>query len=85
MNFLGLLAERIDSFNERVGRFVSWITTLLVVVVFVDVVMRYLFNVSFVFTQELGVAPVRLHLPHRRGLHSFARRACPGWTSFTSA
>jgi TRAP-type mannitol/chloroaromatic compound transport system permease small subunit len=36
-----------------VGRFVAWVTFLVVVVVFVDVVMRYAFNTSFVFTQEM--------------------------------
>lgn len=53
MNLLLLLAARIDIINEKLGHFVSWITTLLVAVVFTDVVMRYLFNISFVFTQEL--------------------------------
>ncbi len=53
MHALKRLANGIDKINEYVGRFVSWITTLLVVVVFADVVMRYLFNMSFVFTQEL--------------------------------
>jgi TRAP-type mannitol/chloroaromatic compound transport system permease small subunit len=46
-------ADLIDKFNEIVGRFVSWIVVLLVLVVFGDVVMRYAFNTSFVFTQEL--------------------------------
>ena len=31
----------------------AWSTALVVLVVFVDVVMRYAFNTSFVFTQEL--------------------------------
>ncbi|GAB6906631.1 C4-dicarboxylate ABC transporter permease [Desulfosarcina cetonica] len=43
----------IDHANEIIGRGVSWVTLLLVVVVFVDVIMRYLFKASFVFTQEL--------------------------------
>ncbi len=43
----------IDAVNERVGRFVSWATLLLVAVTFTDVVMRYFFNTSYVFTQEL--------------------------------
>lgn len=43
----------IDALNRVVGRVVSWATLLVVVVVFVDVVMRYAFNTSFVFTQEL--------------------------------
>lgn len=43
----------IDTVNIWVGRFVAWTTALVVLVVFVDVVMRYLFRTSFVFTQEL--------------------------------
>lgn len=53
MDFLARLAELIDNINEWVGRAVSWVTTGLVAVVFIDVVMRYMFNTSFVFTQEL--------------------------------
>jgi len=53
MDFLKSIATRIDAINEWVGRGVSWVTTGLVVVVFVDVVMRYAFKTSFVFTQEL--------------------------------
>ncbi len=53
MQFLRRLATKIDTLNEWVGRGVSWVTTLLVAVVFTDVVMRYLFNTSYVFTQEL--------------------------------
>lgn len=52
-SFLGKIADGIDSVNERIGRLVSWVVTLLVAVVFIDVVMRYAFNTSFVFTQEL--------------------------------
>jgi len=53
MAFLIKLAGRIDSINEWIGRGVAWVTGSLVAVVFVDVVMRYAFNTSFVFTQEL--------------------------------
>lgn len=53
LNLLKLFCGAIDSTNEAVGRFVSWISLLLVLVVFVDVVMRYLFKTSFVFVQEL--------------------------------
>ena len=53
MDTLRKFADRIDAFNDAVGRGVSWVTTLLVAVVFLDVVMRYAFSVSFVFTQEL--------------------------------
>jgi TRAP-type mannitol/chloroaromatic compound transport system permease small subunit len=53
MNFLIQSSKIIDKINEYVGRVVAWVTLGLVVVVFVDVVMRYLFQTSFVFTQEL--------------------------------
>ncbi len=47
------LARRIDWFQERVGRFTAWLMFAMVAVVFVDVVFRYLFSKSSVFTQEL--------------------------------
>jgi TRAP-type mannitol/chloroaromatic compound transport system permease small subunit len=53
MNVLKTFSRWIDGLNEWVGRGVAWVTLALVVVIFVDVVMRYLFNTSFVFTQEL--------------------------------
>ena len=53
MNALRAFCRGIDKLNEWVGTFVSWITALVVVVVFVDVVMRYAFKTSFVFTQEM--------------------------------
>lgn len=53
METLKRIADVIDAINERVGRGVSWVTAGLVLVVFGDVVMRYVFNISFVFTQEL--------------------------------
>ena len=53
MKFLIKIARGIDVLNEWVGRGVAWVTLLLVLVIFVDVVMRYMFRTSFVFTQEL--------------------------------
>jgi len=53
MNPLKRFCDWIDALNEYVGRLVSWVTALVVAVVFVDVVMRYAFKTSFVFTQEL--------------------------------
>lgn len=44
------LARKIDAFQERVGRAVSWLMLAMVAVVFTDVL---LFNKSSVFTQEL--------------------------------
>jgi len=53
MEVLRRIANIIDSINEWIGNVVAWVTAGLVAVVFVDVVMRYAFNTSFVFTQEL--------------------------------
>jgi TRAP-type mannitol/chloroaromatic compound transport system permease small subunit len=53
MEALKTLTRFIDKINEWVGRGVGWVTLGLVLVVFIDVVMRYLFNSSYVFTQEL--------------------------------
>lgn len=47
------LARKIDGFQDRFGRGVSWLMLLMVVVVFTDVIMRYAFKTSFVWTQEL--------------------------------
>ncbi len=47
------LARRIDWFQERFGNAVSWLMFGMVVVVFGDVVARYLFNRSSVLIQEL--------------------------------
>lgn len=53
MSFAKRVSQSIDLVNEWVGRGVAWTTFGLVLVVFADVVMRYLFNTSYVFTQEL--------------------------------
>ena len=75
LNWLKVFCGAIDSTNEAVGRMVSWVSLLLVLVVFVDVVMRYLFKTSYVFTQELewhlftfliGAGYTLLHDSHER-------------------
>ena len=53
MKLLRRICTWIDTMNDWVGRAVAWTTLLLVMVTFVDVVMRYFFNTSYVFTQEL--------------------------------
>ena len=53
MKLLMHICGWIDTVNDWVGRAVAWTTLLLVLVTFVDVVMRYFFNTSYVFTQEL--------------------------------
>jgi hypothetical protein len=52
MVLLKRLCTWIDTLNSWVGRGVSWVTALVVAVVFIDVVMRYTVKISFVFTQE---------------------------------
>ena len=47
------LASKIDAFQERWGRGVSWLMFGMVVVVFGDVIFRYAFNRSWVWVQEL--------------------------------
>lgn len=42
----------IDALNERVGRFVSWLTLVMVLITFCIVVLRYLFDLSWVMMQE---------------------------------
>jgi TRAP-type mannitol/chloroaromatic compound transport system permease small subunit len=51
--FLRRLCQKIDAINTWVGHVAALGTAVVVVVVFVDVVMRYAFNTSFVATQEL--------------------------------
>lgn len=53
MGFLEKVYKWIDTLNTWVGNFVAWSTAIVVAVVFIDVVMRYAFKTSFVFTQEL--------------------------------
>jgi len=45
MKVLMKLAGVIDAVNEWIGRGVAWVSLGLVLVVFTDVVMRYLFNI----------------------------------------
>jgi len=53
MRFLKSFVRSADSLNEKLGVFVSWITTLLVLVVCYDVFTRYFLKESSVAVQEL--------------------------------
>ena len=53
MKTLSIICRWIDGLNEWVGRAAAFAALGLVLVVFTDVVMRYLFHTSFVFIQEL--------------------------------
>lgn len=52
MGLIGGIASVIDRINERIGRAVSWLALVLVLVQFVIVLMRYVFGISYVFMQE---------------------------------
>jgi TRAP-type mannitol/chloroaromatic compound transport system permease small subunit len=47
------LARRIDAWQERFGRGVSWLSLLMIAVVFGDVLMRYTLRITYVAAQEL--------------------------------
>ena len=47
------IAAGIGRLNERVGRAVSWLTTILVLLVCFDVVTRYLFSITQAWIMEL--------------------------------
>jgi len=47
------LARKIDLVQEHIGRAMSWVMLAMVLVTFADVVLRYAFNQSAVWTQEL--------------------------------
>jgi len=53
VTFLRLLVRLIDGFNEKIGIVISWLTTLLVLVVCYDVFTRYFLRSSSVAVQEM--------------------------------
>jgi TRAP-type mannitol/chloroaromatic compound transport system permease small subunit len=55
MGLLRRITHSIDWINEQVGRGVSWLTVAMVLDVFAVVVLRYLFDVGWVWMQELYV------------------------------
>ncbi len=55
MGFLKSIAQLIDRINESVGVAVSWLTVAMVIDVFTVVVLRYVFNIGWVWMQELYV------------------------------
>ena len=46
------LAQRLQAFNNRIGRAVSWLTLAMVLVTFLVVVLRYAFNLGWIWLQE---------------------------------
>ena len=53
MQILTTISRLIDGFNDKMGHLVGWLTTLMVLIVFYDTVMRYVFNKGNVALQEL--------------------------------
>src|SRR5690554_3054538 len=52
MTALARIASLIDALNERVGRAVSWLAILMVLVQFVVVLQRYVFGIGSIWMQE---------------------------------
>ena len=52
-SFLEKISTALNGLNEQVGKAVSWLTTLLVLLFVYDVFMRYLFNSTAVWIGEL--------------------------------
>lgn len=47
------LAARIERFVDRVGRAISWLALVIVALMSVNVILRYLFSIGSVWSQEL--------------------------------
>lgn len=53
MEILKYYIRIMDAFSEKTGAVVSWLSTLLVIAVFYDVIMRYVFRNGSIAIQEL--------------------------------
>ncbi len=53
MQILENFVNFVDGLSDKIGHLVGWITTLMVLIVFYDTVMRYAFNQGNVALQEL--------------------------------
>jgi TRAP-type mannitol/chloroaromatic compound transport system permease small subunit len=52
VNRLLAIARFIDLMNEKIGRSISWLALIMILVQFVVVVMRYIFGMGSIFMQE---------------------------------
>ena len=52
MTALARIAGWIDTLNEGIGRAVSWLALLMVLVQFIVVLQRYVFGIGSIFMQE---------------------------------
>ncbi len=69
MKALLAIAGVIDAVNEHIGRAVSWFTVLMVLVTVVIVVLRYGFNMGYIWMQESV-----------RFMYAFVFMLCAGYT-----
>ena len=53
MEFLSSYVKYVNKINTTIGKYTSWLTTALVLIVVFDVITRYVFNESSVAIQEL--------------------------------
>ena len=52
MDFLNFLKTKINKINQFVGELVSWLTLIMVIITALVVLLRYGFNVGFIWMQE---------------------------------
>lgn len=87
MNICYRLTQWIDTLNDRIGNYVSWLAITMILIQFSTVVLRYIFGISFIWMQEgvvylhatlfmMGAAYTLLHEGHVR-VDIFYRTAPP--------
>ncbi len=52
MSVLQNLATKLDNFSQATGKLISWMTLLMVIITFSVVVLRYAFNLGWIWLQE---------------------------------
>ncbi len=94
MNFVAAFVRVIDRINDVIGRAVAWLTLAMVLVAFAGVVLRYGFDLGWIWLQEsyvwlngvvfmLGAAYTLLHEGHVR-VDLFYRDASPRFRAFVN-
>lgn len=53
MNILNKVSSFIDNINIKIGKLFSWLLLLMVLLTCLIVILRYLFNIGFIWMQEL--------------------------------
>ena len=53
MNILNKVSNIIDSINIKIGKLFSWLLLVMVLLTCLIVILRYLFNIGFIWMQEL--------------------------------